>query len=121
VKKVLMRRPRRVLLAAVPLALVLTGCGSQSASQGSVRDDVRDALLDRGEDAPSSEAASEIADCVARGIFEGDFTKEQRDDITRAVDGDEPSEALTAEVQALLDGCEADASGGAEGDSSDEG
>lgn len=106
-----MRRPRS-LLAAAALVLLLAGCGAQSASQESVRNAVREGLLER-ENPVDREVASEIADCVARGLFEGDFTAEERDEITQAPDGDSPPEELTNRLQALLDDCEADAAAAA--------
>lgn len=105
-----MRRPRRALLAAAPLALVLTACGSGEATQGSVQDDVLEALRD---DAASENPrfdlgegeAEDVADCVADSMFEGGFTPDERNDVTRANDGDEPDPELVAKVQDLVDGC----------------
>lgn len=110
-----MPRPSRSTLAALPLVALLAACGAQDATQGSVRDDVQEALLARTDNELSVEEAGAVGDCVARGMFEsGDFTKEERDDATRAVDGDEPDAALREKVQALLERCLA-------GDDTDEG
>ena len=113
-----MLRPRRAPApaAAVALALFLAACGSQDATQGSVRDDVKEALLDRPDNELSDAEAGEAADCVSRGMFEsGDFSPDERGDVTRAVDGDDPDPDLVAKVQALLDGCLTGAGGTGEG------
>lgn len=103
-----MPRPSRLALAALPLAALLLGaCGAQEATQGSVRDDVKEALLaSAAYDDLSDEEAGAVADCVSRGMFEsGDFSKEERDDVTRAADGDEADPQLVDKVQALIDRC----------------
>ena len=101
-----MRRPRRAVLVAAPFALFLAACGSQDATQGSVRDDVRDALLEREGNELSEAEAVDVGDCVSRAMFEsGEFSKEDRNDATRAVDGDAPDPELVARVQALVEGC----------------
>ena len=100
-----MRRPRRAVLAAVPFALLLAACGSQEATQGSVRDDVRDALLAREDNELTEGEATEVGACVARAMFEGDFSKEDRNDATRAVDGDAPDPELVARVEVVVEGC----------------
>ena len=101
-----MPRPRRALLAACGLALLLTACAGGDATQGSVRDDVKEGLLANAELDLSDEEAGEAADCVSRGMFEsGDFSKEERNDATRAADGDDPDVALVEKVQSLVDGC----------------
>jgi hypothetical protein len=107
------RRAPAALAAAVALPLLLAACGSQDATQGSVRDDVKEALLDRPGNELSEEQAAEAADCVARGMFEsGDFSPEDRNEVTRADDGDEPNPDLVAKVQALLDECVGGSAGG---------
>lgn len=116
-----MPRPRRAAVAALLAAVTLGACtGSGDATQGSVRDDVRETLLERDEDRPAPETASAIADCVARGLFEGDFTKEERNEAARAVDGDEPDDELVRRVQALVGGCEDDAEADAGSDTEPE-
>ena len=117
-----MPRLRRApaLVAAAALPLLLTACGNQDATQGSVRDDVKEALLDRPDNELSDGQAGEAADCVARGMFEsGDFSSDERNDATRAVDGDDPDPDLVAKVQALLDGCLDAAAAAAEDDSAE--
>ncbi len=112
-----MPRPLRSIAVALPLFALLAGCGgSGDASQGSVRDDVRDALLERAADPEgdfdiSEEDAGIAADCVSRGMFETgelEFTPDERNDVTRAVDGDEPSQALVDKLNALLASCDLD-------------
>jgi hypothetical protein len=107
-----MRRPRRAAAAAAPLALLLlAACGSSEATQGSVRDDVRETLLERPDNELTGEEAGAVAECVASGMFEGDFSPDERNDATRASDGDQPNAELAAKVQALVDGCLADVEG----------
>lgn len=102
-----MPRSTRLALAALPLAALLAACGAQEATQGSVRDDVKEALLVAPDyDDLSDEEAGAVADCVSRGMFEsGDFSKEERDDVTRAIDSDEADPQLIQKLQALLDRC----------------
>ena len=101
-----MPRPRRALLAAGALALLLTACAGGDTTQGSVRDDVKDALLQNTRRPLTDQEAGAAADCVARGMFEsGDFSKDERNDATRADDGDDPSPALVEKVQDLVDRC----------------
>ena len=102
-----MLRLRRAPVAALlALALLLAACGNREATQGSVRDDVKNALLDRPGNELSEEQAAEAADCVSRGMFESsDFTPDERNEATRAVDGDDPDPDLVEKVQALLDEC----------------
>jgi hypothetical protein len=101
-----MPRPRRALLAAGSLALLLTACAGGDATQGSVSEDVKEALLRREGNELSAEQADVVADCVSRGMFESeDFSKEERNDATRAADGDDADEALVQKVEALVDGC----------------
>ena len=105
-----MPRPRRAIAAALLAAVSLGACtGGGDASQGSVRDDVRSALLAAGE---SQAVAGDVADCVARGLFEGDFTKEERNEVARSVDSDVPSAALQGRVEDLFDDCRAEAASG---------
>lgn len=98
-----------------PVALVLVvglgACtGSGDATQGSVRDDVREALVERSEDEGGpldGEVAGRVADCVARGMFEsGDFSPDERNDATKADDGEAPDDALVAKVTELVENCE---------------
>jgi hypothetical protein len=106
-----MPRPRRALLAAA-LVFLLAACGGGAATQGSVRDDVKDALLEQDGNELSEAEATAVGDCVARGVFEsGEFDKDERDDVTRADDGDEPDPDLVAKLEALIDGCRADPDG----------
>jgi len=101
-----MRRPRRALLAATSLVLLLAACGAREATQGSVRDAMKESLLDRDDLDISDGDAAEIADCVSRGMFEsGDFSKDERNEATRALDGDEADPDLVAKVVALVEGC----------------
>ena len=100
-----MPRPRLAALAGVALCSVLAaGCGGGGPpSQGEARDDVQSQLVDQGVD---SEAAADIADCVTAGLFEsGDFTKEERDDVLQATDGNPPPDALVAKTENLVNGC----------------
>ena len=107
-----MSRLPRAVLAACAFALLLTSCGSQDATQGSVRDDVKATLLRDTERGLSDEEAGVIADCVARGLFEsGEFSPEERNDATSADDGDDPDPDLAAKVEALFERCEAEGSG----------
>ena len=104
-----MTRTFRTLAFAVPVAALLAGCGSREATQGSVRDDVKDALLERSDLDLNEEQAGEAADCVARGMFESDeFSKDERNDATSAVDGDAPNPELVQKVQALFEECDID-------------
>jgi hypothetical protein len=107
-----MTRTTRSALLAVPLLALLGGCSTGEATQGSVRDGVRERLVaDRDID---EGPAGEIADCVARGLFEsGGFSKEERDDATRAQDGD-PHPDLLAKVEALFAECGVDDPGGSD-------
>lgn len=104
-----MPRHPRALLAAGAFAVLLAACGSQDATQGSVRDDVKSTLL-RTQEGISDEEAGVVADCVARGLFEsGDFSPEERNDATSADDGDDPDPDLAAKVEALFDRCQDEA------------
>jgi hypothetical protein len=119
-----MIRSRSALLATVASAALLAGCGTGDASQDGVHSDVEEILTEDGYVDPagervdlSAEEADEAASCVARALFESDgFTKDERNDIARASDGDPPSEELAADVVELVNGCVGDAlgSGGAE-------
>jgi len=101
-----MPRPVRSALVALPLLALLAGCGGGDATQSSVRDDVKEALLERADLDLADAEAAEAADCVARGMFESsDFTKEERNDVTRAVDGDEPDPDLETKVRNLIEDC----------------
>lgn len=109
-----MRRLRRAPLAAVvpfAIALSLTACtGSGDATQGSVQDDVLEALrADASRDNPRLDVpegdADDVAECVADTMFEGGFSPEERNEITRANDGDEADAELVTKVQELVDGC----------------
>jgi hypothetical protein len=106
-----MPRPRFApALAGVALCSVLAaGCGRGGPpSQGEARDDIQSQLVDQG---VASAAAGEVADCVTSGLFEsGDFTKEERDDILQATDGNPPPDDLVQRTDALVQGC-ADESG----------
>lgn len=117
-----MHRPTRTALLALALVALLAGCGSQKASQGSVRDQVKEALLaSPAHTELSDEEAGAAADCVARGMFEsGDFTPDERDAATSAVDGDAPDPDLVTKVEDLVDRCiagdeDGDAAGSGEG------
>jgi hypothetical protein len=104
-----MTRTLRTVALAVPFAVLLAGCGSQEATQGSVRDDVKEALLERSDLDLTEEQAGEAADCVSRGMFESDgFSKDERNDATSSPDGDEPNPALVAKLVALFEECEID-------------
>jgi hypothetical protein len=100
-----MRRSRRGLLAAVSLLLLAAACGSGEATQESVRNDVTEDLLARPDNELTEEQASDVGDCVAQGMFAGDFTPEERDAATSQSDAEVPDEELAAKVQALLDDC----------------
>jgi hypothetical protein len=114
-----MPRHHRAVAAVALATLSLGACATGGdASQGSVRDDVRETLLERA-DAPAPDIAADIADCVARGMFEGDFSEEERNDAGRAADGDDPDPELVERVQALFADCE-DEAGAGEPQTSDE-
>lgn len=106
-----MSRSLRRLPVALALVLGLGACtGSGDATQGSVRDDVREALVERTEDQGGpldGEIAGRVADCVARGMFEsGDFSPDERNEATKADDGDAPDDELVAKVTDLVERCE---------------
>lgn len=106
-----MPRSLRRLPVALALVVGLGACtGSGDATQGSVRDDVREALVERDEEHGGpldGEVAGEAADCVARGMFEsGDFSPEERNDATKADDGEAPDDELVAKVTNLVKTCE---------------
>ena len=101
-----MPRPFRTVAVALPLFALLAACGSQEATQGSVRDDVRDALAARPDLDLDADEIGDTADCISREMFEsGDFSKDERNEITRASDGEAPSPALVERVVALFTGC----------------
>jgi hypothetical protein len=104
-----MPRPVPSALVALPLLALLAACSGGDATQSSVSDDVQEALLARDDLDLAVAEAAEAADCVARGMFESsEFTKEERNDATRAVDGDDPDPDLEAKVRALLEDCGVD-------------
>ena len=85
-------------------SILVAGCGQGGPpSQGEARDDVHDQLVDQGLE---SEPAAEVADCIASGLYEGDeFTKDERDEVVQATDGDPPDPDLVQKVEALEDRC----------------
>ena len=105
-----MPRLPRALVAIVAGAVLLVGCGNKAATQGSVSDDAAASLRRNPELDLSAEEAAAAGDCVGREIFEsGDFSKDEREEATTAVDGDDPDPELAAKVQDVVDGCVDDA------------
>ncbi|MBA2280237.1 MAG: hypothetical protein H0W25_03245 [Acidimicrobiia bacterium] len=101
-----MSRASRLLLPVLVLSgAMLSGCGQAEATRDSIRDRMEQGLL--AVDVGGEEAAG-IAGCVADGMFEsGDWTPEERNAATRAVDGTEVDPDLTAKLNGLLDSCDA--------------
>lgn len=110
-----MNRPRSALALAVLAAVALAGCGNREASQRDVQDKVEE-LLTNEDDRPADQLypgapfsatdAAGAAACVAQGLFDpARFSKDQRNDITQALDGDLPSSQVIADFEALVEGC----------------
>ncbi len=101
-----MPRAARLLLPSLAVSAVqLSGCGSQEATRDGVRDRVEAALLSR--DVEGADAATRAA-CVADGMFgSSEWTKEERNAATQAVDGADVDPDLIAKLGDLLDSCDA--------------
>ena len=116
-----MTRTRLAMAAAVVAAAALAGCGgSGDATQSDVRDTVEETLREDGFDGRTfdQEQAADGAECVSSEMFASDeFTKDERNEVARATNGDPPSDELVAKVEVLVEGCMADI--GSTGDSSD--
>ena len=123
-----MTRSRTALLVTAAAAL-LAGCAGGDATQDSVQSDVEEILTEDGYTDPggerlelSAEEADAAASCVARTMFESDeFTKDERNDIARASDGDRPNDELSSRVVDLVHGCVQDAlAGGGDAEAGDD-
>ena len=101
-----MPRAARLLLPSLVIsAVLLSGCGSQEATRDGVRDRVESELLIRQVDGAD---AATMAACVADGMFgSSEWTKEERNAATRAVDGTDVDPDLVSKLEALLRECEA--------------
>lgn len=114
-----------VVILAATAAAGAAGCGgSGDATQEKIEDKVlsqieEDGFLfdDRFDGLELSEEDAENgAECVANRMFESDaFTKDERNDVARATNGDPPDADLVAKVVALVDECFADLGTDAEG------
>jgi hypothetical protein len=111
-----MTRTRCAALAVVA-ALAIVGCGGGGdATQSDVQNKVEDTLNEDGYTTPDGvtytfdeEEATAGADCVSQTMFESDdFTPEERNDVARATNGDEPDPELVAKVEVLVGDCLAD-------------
>jgi hypothetical protein len=102
----------RLAVAAAVAAVVLGACGGGGdATQSDVQDTVEDILLEDGFDGRTfdEEDAQAGAECVATTMFESDdFTKDERNEVARATNGDPPSDELVAKTEDLIGGCLAD-------------
>jgi hypothetical protein len=97
-----MTRPTRTAALGLLLLAALAGCSSGESTQSGEEDEVRELLVARDVD---NDDADEIADCVAAGLFDTErFTKEERNEVTRATDSDVDDE-LRQRVEALFDEC----------------
>lgn len=120
-----MIRSRSAFAALAAGALLLGACGgSGSASQSDVEEDVREQLLEEGfvpgfgEDPieVTEGEAGDVADCVADAMFDPQrFTKDERDAATGTADGDEPDPDLVLKVEALMNECYDEVTGGSSG------
>jgi hypothetical protein len=102
-------RYRLAASAAAAAALVLGACGGAGdATQSDVADQVSTQLIEDGYDGRTfdQDQADEAGDCVASTMFESDdFTKDERNEVARATNGDPPDQELVDKVQDLVDGC----------------
>jgi hypothetical protein len=109
-----MTRTRLAAAVAAAAVLVLSGCGGQGdASQSDVRNSVRDTLNEEGYTDPDgttftfdADEADEGAECVSAAIFESDdITPDQRNDIARATNGDDPDPEVVALTETIVADC----------------
>ena len=103
-----MTRSRSALAAVVAAVALLAGCGGGDASQSEVQDEVADLLAEDGylgQDLSASQVAGAAA-CVSAGLFDPErFTKDERNEVSSAVDGEAPSGELVDRFTDLVGGC----------------
>ena len=125
-----MTRSRSGLAVAVATLALLAGCSSGAASQSDVQDKVEDLLTDNGgfpdQDGNLTELnATEVgavSACVSQGLFDPQqFSKDERNEVSSAVDSELPPTELVERFEALVDDCVTDATEGeAQGPSVDD-
>lgn len=106
------RRNRSEPLVGLALcSLLIAGCGTGGPpSREGARNDIREAYIAQGR---NTDTAAAIADCVSTALYEsGEFTEDERNNVVRATDGDEPDPDLVVKARELLDSCEDDATSG---------
>jgi hypothetical protein len=108
-----MNRSRTSLAIAVVAVAFLGACGGGDASQSDVQDKVEDLLTnedDREQVYPgvpleTAEAAGAAA-CVAQGLFDpNNFSKDERNDVTSAIDSDVPGQQVIVRFEELVEEC----------------
>ncbi len=107
-----MTRSRSALVAALAGLALLAGCTGGDASQSDVQDKVADRLTEAGydgQDLTATEVAAASA-CVAQTLFDpGQFTKDERNEVSSSADSEPPPGELRDRFVVVVEGCIDDA------------